>query len=454
MDATARWRAQDGAHHIHPFTDPRALARAGGSRMMVRGEGVWIEDSEGKRYLDAMAGLWCVALGYGRRELAGAAARQMETLPYYNTFFGTATPPAVELAERLVALTPAGLHHVFFANSGSEANDTIVRLVRYYWQLEGRPERRVILSRELAYHGSTLMAAAAGGMAAMHAQAGTLPDFAHARAPYFYRDGAGMTPEAFGRLAAGDIEQKILEIGPERVAAFIGEPIQGAGGVIVPPPGYWSEVREICRKHDVLFVADEVITGFGRTGEWFGSTTYDLEPDMMTLAKALTSGYVPLSAVMVGDRVAERLAASGGKLMHGFTYSGHPAAAAVALENLRLLEDEGHVDRVREETGPHLQRRLREVFADHPLVGEVRGTGLIAAVELVADKAARRLFDPPGEVGLRCLDHCFDLGVIPRSVRDGMCLSPPLVITAPEIDEMIARLREAVDRTARDLGRA
>ncbi|MCA9773715.1 MAG: aminotransferase class III-fold pyridoxal phosphate-dependent enzyme, partial [Myxococcales bacterium] len=217
---------------------------------------------------------------------------------------------------------------------------------------------------------------------------------------------------------------------------------------------YWPEVKRILAGRDILFVADEVITGFGRTGEWFGSTTYDLEPDMMTLAKALTSGYVPLSAVMVGDRVAERLAASGGKLMHGFTYSGHPAAAAVALENLRLLEDEGHVDRVREETGPHLQRRLREVFADHPLVGEVRGTGLIAAVELVADKAARRLFDPPGEVGLRCLDHCFDLGVIPRSVRDGMCLSPPLVITAPEIDEMIARLREAVDRTARDLGRA
>ncbi len=447
----AAFQAADAAHHMHPFTDHKALA-AEGTRVIVRAEGSTLWDSKGTAILDGMAGLWCVNVGYGRPELAAAAARQMRELPYYNTFFKTTTPPATELAARLAALTPKGLEHVFFASSGSEANDTIVRMVRRYWQIQGQPARTVIISREYAYHGSTLVGASLGGMTAMHGQTGLpLPGFEHIRPPYYLRDGGNMTPDEFGVAAAQALEERIQELGPERVAAFIAEPIQGAGGVIVPPASYFPEIQRICREHGILLVADEVICGFGRTGNWFGSETFGIEPDLMTLAKGLSSGYLPISAVMVGDRVARTLIDDGGEFFHGFTYSGHPVACAVALENLRIIQDEGLVERVRDDIGPYFQARLREL-SDHPLVGEVRGVGLIAAVELVRDKDGPVFFQPEGRVGTICRDHCFRNNVILRAVRDGMVTAPPLVITRSEVDHLVETARRCLDLTQADIG--
>ena len=450
--STTEWRRIDAAHHIHPFTDPQRMAGRGGTRVIVRGEGVWLWDSDGNRILDGLAGLWCVALGYGRRELAEVAEHQIRTLSYYSSFLDTTTPATIELARMIAERTPPGLDQVFFGNSGSESIDTIVRLVRHFWTLEGRPEKRILISREYAYHGSTLAGASLGGMAGMHAMSGLLPDVTHVMPPYVYKYGRGMTPDAFGRRAADALEERILELGPENVAAFFAEPVQGGGGVLVPPASYWPRIQEICRRHDVLLVADEVICGFGRTGEWFGCQTYGIEPDFMNIAKAVTSGYVPLSAAIVGERVAHTLHDKGGRLAHGYTYSGHPLACAVGVENLRILAAEGLVERVREDVGPYLGRCLHEAFDDHPLVGEVRGVGLMYAVELVRDKQKAELFDPPGEVGLRALDHCFEAGVTCRMVRDALCFAPPLVISRSEIEELAARARRAVDATAKDLG--
>ena len=448
----AALRRTDAAHHLHPFSDPRQV-RAEGAHVLVRGEGVYVWDADGHRLLDGLAGLWCAALGYSRPELAEAAARQLRTLSYAKSFFGQATPPVAELAGVLAELAPPGLGVAFFASSGSEANETIVRLVRRFWQLEGRPEKRILLTREFAYHGSSVMAASLGGMAAMHAMAGVEPGVEHVLPPYAWRYARpGESPEAFGRRAADALEERILAIGPERVAAFFGEPLQGAGGVIVPPDSYWPRVQAICRRHDVLLVADEVITGFGRTGRWWGVETFGIErPDFMTLAKAITSGALPLSAVLVGERVATRLA-DGGVLAHGYTYSGHPVACAVALENLRILREEGWVERVGEKTAPYFQRRLQEAFAGHPLVGEVRASGLIAAVELSPDPAAQARFEPEGGFGARVLRESIANGVIFRAVRDALCLCPPLVISEAEIDELVGRVRESLDRVARASG--
>ncbi len=451
-NTTARWRALDVRHHLSPFTDYKDLKGAGGARIITHGEGVWLEDSEGARLLDGMAGLWCVNVGYGRKALAEAAYKQMLELPYYNTFFKTATPPPLELAEKLAELAPKGFNQVFYGSSGSESNDTVVRLARHYWNAVGKPEKQHFISRTYAYHGSTMASASLGGMTAMQEGFGLpLPGFHHVTPPYWYDFGGALSPEDFGIQAARAIEEKILEIGPEKVAAFIGEPIQGAGGVIVPPSTYWPEVQRICREYDVLLVADEVICGFGRTGAWFGSETLGIAPDLMTTAKGITSGYLPLSAVLVHDRITEALLEKGGEFFHGYTYSGHPTACAVALANIGIIEEEGLVERVREETGPHLQARLREL-AEHPLVGEVRGIGLIGAVELVADKATRRHFPDLGKVGVICRDHCFANNVILRAVRDSIVISPPLIITKSEIDELVDRLRHCIDLTARDLG--
>lgn len=451
-NSTTVWRAADTAHHLHPFTDFRGLAEEGGSRIITKAEGVWLEDSEGDRILDGMAGLWCVNVGYGRERLAKAAYDQMVELPYYNTFFKTATPASIELAEKLAELTPAGLNKVFYASSGSEANDTIARMVRRFWKLAGKPDRVNIISRVNGYHGSTMAAASLGGMQPMHELDGLpLPGFHHVRQPYHYGEGGDLSPEDFGRAAAKALEEKILELGPETVAAFIGEPIQGAGGVVIPPASYWPEVQRICKQHDVLLIADEVICGFGRTGRWFGSELFDIRPDIMPMAKGLTSGYQPLSAVMVGDRVAEVLWEKGGEFSHGFTYSGHPVACAVALENIAIMEEENLVERVREDAGPYLQERLA-TLADHPLVGEVRGIGLLGAVELVADKQSHGRFSPEGRAGTLCRDHCVKQNVVSRAVRDIMVVSPPLIITRAEIDEMVARLAKSIDLTAKDLG--
>ena len=453
-NSTTWWRESDRRHHLHPFTDTKALAAKGGTLVVTKADGVYLTDSEGKRLLDGMAGLWCVNIGYGRKELAEVAYKQMLELPYYNTFFQSATPPSIELAEKLAEITPAGLEHVFFASSGSEANDTIVRMVRHFWNLEGKSEKKTFISRVYGYHGSTMASASLGGMAAMHGQADLpLPGFEHVTPPYWYDYGGDLSPEDFGRQAAQAVEDRILELGPETVAAFIGEPIQGAGGVIIPPETYWPEVQRICKEHDVLLIADEVISGFGRAGAWFASEILDIKPDVMTLAKGISSGYLPLSAVMVGERVAETLIEEGGEFFHGFTYSGHPVACAVALENLRIIEAEGLVAKVRDETGPYLAQQLQSL-ADHPLVGEVRSLGLLGAVELVEDKATRSHFDEIGRAGTICRDHCIENGLVMRAVRDAMICSPPLTFEKAHIDELVLLLRRALDLTAKDLGLA
>lgn len=448
-NSTAHWQALDRQHHLHPFTEHKELAQIG-ARMIVKADGPYLFDSEGRRLLDAFAGLWCVNVGYGRKELADVAFRQMLELPYYNTFFKTSTPPAAELAQVLSDITPAGLNYVFYGLSGSDANDSIVRMIRQFWNLQGKKTKKTIISRMNAYHGSTMVAASLGGMIYMHEQADMpLAGFVHIMQPYWYGLGGDLSPSEFGLKAARALEDKIIEIGPDNVAAFIGEPIQGAGGVIIPPGTYWPEIQRICRKHDVLLVVDEVICGFGRTGHWFGSQLFEIEADFMTLAKGLTSGYVPLSAVMIGDRVAKVLF-EGGDFNHGYTYSGHPVCCAVAMENIRILREEGIVDRVRSETGPYLTQRLAEL-KDHPLVGEVRNIGFIGAIELVKDKQKRTTFEPQGRVGTTCRDHCFANGLVMRATRDTMLISPPLTWTKGHIDEFMALTKKALDLTLADV---
>jgi len=447
---TEEWVKADVAHHFHPFNDIKDIEE-NGVRVVTDAEGIYIRDSDGNQMLDGMAGLWCTNLGYGHKELAKAAYDQMVKLPYYNTFFKSTTMPSTELSQVLAELTPEGLNHAFYASSGSEANDTIVRMVRHYWNVMGKTSKKTFISREHAYHGSTMAAASLGGMEGMHRQADLpLPGFTHVMPPYWYVYGKDMTPDEFGLAAAKAVEDKILELGADNVAAFIGEPIQGAGAVLVPPATYWPEVQRICRKHDVLLIADEVICGFGRTGNWFGSDTLGIKPDLMPIAKGLTSGYLPLSAVMVHDRIIDGLRSSG-EFQHGFTYSGHPVSCAVALKNIELIKEFGLVEQVRNVTGPHLAKRLAPI-ADHPLVGEVRHVGMFGALELVKDKATRTLFDPVGEVGVVARNHCYANGLIMRPCRDCLVFSPPLIITVEQIDEMIDKLEIALDGVAKEIG--
>jgi len=450
--STEDLRRLDSAHHLHPFTDTKSLLEEGGSRIITRAEGCYLWDADGHKILDGMAGLWCVNVGYGRRELAEVAYAQMLELPYYNQFFKTATPSTSALAAELARLLPEGFGHILFANSGSEANDTVVRLVRHYWNLMGKPDKKAFISRWNSYHGSTVAGASLGGMKAMHEQADLpIPGIEHVMQPSWFSEAQpGETPADFGLRAAKAVEDKILELGPDKVAAFIGEPVQGAGGVVIPPETYWPEINRICKAYDVLVVCDEVICGFGRTGEWFGHQTFGIEPDLIPMAKGLSSGYLPISAVGVGGRVADVLIEEGGEFFHGFTYSGHPTAAAVALANIELIRREGLVERVREETGPHLRTAL-DRLADHPLVGEVRAIGLLGAIELVADKATRARFEPAGRAGTLCRDHCFADNLVMRACGDTMVLSPPLVIDSHEIDEIVDRAARALDRTQADL---
>ena len=437
---------------MHPFTDHAALGRKG-TRVIVRAEGVYLYDSDGRQILDGMSGLWCVNLGYGRRELAQAAYEQLLELPYYNSFFQVAHPPAIELARLLVEVTPPQFKHVFFTGSGSEANDTVVRAVRRYWDLMGQPERTVIISRKNAYHGSTMAGASLGGMAPMHAQGGLpIPGIVHIRQPYWFGEGGDLSPAEFGVLAAKALEDKILEIGPERVAAFIGEPIQGAGGVIIPPQTYWPEIQKIVDRYGILLVADEVICGFGRTGAWFGSDHFGIRPDLMPIAKGMSSGYLPIGGVMIAERVAQTLIERGGDFNHGFTYSGHPAACAVACATLNIMRSEGIVERVKSDIGPYLQQRWR-ALEDHPLVGEARGVGLIGALELVRDKASRQGFADPGEIGTVCRDLCIANGLVMRAVRDTMIIAPPLVMTRAQVDELVDKARIALDLTLEEARR-
>lgn len=448
--STKDWQAADAAHYLHPFTDFKSLA-AKGSRVITKADNIYLWDSEGKKILDGMSGLWCVNVGYGRQELIDAATAQLKQLPFYNSFFQTATPPAIELAELLAQVSPPQFQHVFFTGSGSEGNDTVVRMVRRYWDVLGQPERTVIISRHNAYHGSTMAGASLGGMSGMHAQGGLpIPGIVHIEQPFWFENGQGMSREAFGIRAADWLEAKILEVGADKVAAFIGEPVQGAGGVIVPPSSYWPAIQRICDKHGILLVSDEVITGFGRTGRWFGCETMGFKPDLMTFAKGVTSGYIPLGGVMVGDRIAKVLIEQGGEFNHGYTYSGHPVACAVALANIRLIQREGLVERVREELGPYLAARFAEL-GEHPLVGEAQTCGMMGALQLVKDKAANRVFDSALEVGMVCRGHCFGNGLIMRAVGDRMIVAPPLVMTIAQVDEMVALIRKCLDLTLADV---
>ncbi len=454
---TAELQALDAAHHMHPFTANGDLA-ARGARVITGARGVFLTDSDGNWILDGMAGLWCVNIGYGRDELAEVAARQMRELPYYNTFFQTTHVPAIALAEKLAELAPGDLNHVFFASGGSEANDTNIRLVRTYWAEKGKPSKRIIISRRNAYHGSTVGAASLGGMAGMHAQGGLpIPDIHHIDQPDWWSEGGDLTPEEFGLERARQLERAIEELGEDNIAAFIAEPVQGAGGVIVAPDGYWPEIQRICDEHEILLIADEVICGFGRTGNWFGTQTLNLRPDIMTVAKGLSSGYQPIGASIVSDEVAEVIGRT--EFNHGYTYHGHPVAAAVALKNLEIMEEEDVIGHVRDIAAPHLKERW-EALTDHPLVGEAKIVGMMASIALTPDKKRRAAFvSEPGTVGLVCRERCFANNLVMRHVGDRMIIAPPLVITPDEIDILIDRARVALDETldelkSRDLLRA
>ena len=448
-------QAADSAHFIHPFTDHGELATRG-SRVITRADNIYVWDSEGHKILDGMSGLWCVNAGYGRKELADAAYQQMMTLPFYNSFFNTTNVPAVQLATKLAALAPKvggrSFEHVFFSSSGSESNDTNVRMVRRYWDLLGQPERKVIIGRLNGYHGSTMAGASLGGMSGMHAQGDLpIPNITHIGQPYFFENALpGESQDAFGLRAAGWLETKILELGADKVAAFIAEPVQGAGGVIIPPATYWPEIQRIVDKHGILLIADEVICAFGRLGHWFAYEKFGIRPDLVTFAKGVTSGYIPLGGVMVGDRVAKVLIEQGGEFNHGYTYSGHPVACAVALANIELMERENLVGRVRDDTGPYLAERFAELN-DHPLVGVAETCGFVAGLVLVKDKVTKATFEPDLGVGMMCRAHCFKNGLIMRAVGDRMIIAPPLVMTRAQIDEMMALIHTCLDATLAQL---
>jgi putrescine aminotransferase len=441
----------DAKHHIHPFTNTKGLNEKG-ARVITKGEGVYIWDENGQKILDGMAGLWCVNMGYSQPSLVDAAIKQLNTLPFYNTFFQTTHPTVTQLAKAIAELTPSGLNRILFAGSGSEAVDTMIRLVRFYWSIQGHPDKHVLIARENAYHGSTLGGASLGGMKPMHQQGGPMvPNIEHIRQPYWYGEGDDLTPEAFGLLCAQALEEKILSIGADRVAAFVGEPIQGAGGVIVPPASYWPEIQRICKKYDILLVADEVICGYGRTGQWFGSQTFNIEPDIITMAKGLSSGYQPIAAVAIHDRIAHALESFNDDFNHGFTYSGHPVAAAVALANIELMQKTNIVEYVQNDIGPYFQKRLREVLADHPLVGHIEGIGLMAGIALVKSKQPKLWFSKEEPVGLICRDHCFNNGLVMRAVGNRMVLAPPLIISHEEVDLLCERARRCFDLTLETL---
>lgn len=449
---TKDWQAMDAAHHVHPFTDTAALNRKG-VRVITRAKGVHLWDSEGKRLIDGMAGLWCVNVGYGRDELAEAAHTAMRELPYYNAFFQTTNPYATELASKLATVLPKGLDRIVFANSGSEANDTALKLIRYFWNLQGKPQKKIHISREYAYHGVTMAAASLSGLTPMHPQWDLpLPGFEKIPTVYPFHFGHGQDPDEYGVAAARKLEEKILELGPDRVASFSCEPVHGAGGLMMPPKTYFPEIQRICREYDVLLHMDEVITGFGRTGHWFGSHTYGIEPDLMSMAKGLSSGYQPISAVALGKRIGDAIANSGEEVVHGYTWSGHPVACAVSLKNLEIIERERLIPRIQTDIGPYFQTEVKKL-AQHPLVGEVRTVGLLAAIELMDDKATHQFFDRDRDVGTHCRNHCFDNGLVMRAIRDIMVLSPPFVITKAEVDEMLDLAWLAINKTAADLAK-
>jgi 4-aminobutyrate--pyruvate transaminase len=441
--------ARDIAYQIHPYTNARKHELVG-PIVIERGSGIHVYDDQGREYIEALAGLWSVAVGFGESRLVEAAARQMAKLPYYHTFSHKSHEPSIELAEKLVKMSPDGLDHVFFTNSGSEANDTVVKFVWYYNNALGREQKKKFIARNGGYHGITIASGSLTGLQVN--QRGfdlPLPFVKHLTCPHHYRFAeAGETEEAFADRLAAELEATILAEGPETVAAFIGEPIIGAGGVLVPPRTYWEKMQAVCRRYDVLVVADEVINGFGRVGTMFASEHFGIKPDILVVSKQITSSYQPLAAVLVSDAVYQGIADQSdrlGNFGHGFTGSGHPVATAVGLENLAIIEERDLVGNAAK-VGAHLQARLRE-FADHPLVGEVRGVGLIAAVELVADKASKAKFDPVGKVGQYFFARAHEHGLIIRAIQDSIAFCPPLIITEAQVDEVVARFARTLEDT-------
>ena len=442
-DHLASLRRADAAHHLHPFTDHAEMHRQG-THIIREASGCHVVDETGRRLLDGLAGLWCVNVGHGRREIADAVHQQMLAVAYYPSFFNSTTEPAIRLAERLAGLAPAGMRRVFFANSGSEANETALKLIRAYHKLRGRPERRTILTRTFSYHGVGVATASMTGLPSCNLPFDLpLPGFVHVPGPHPYGVDSELSAEAYAEQCLAETARVIEREGPGTIAALFAEPVQGAGGVIAPPPGHLKALRELCRAHEILFVADEVITGFGRLGAWFASTLWDLQPDLITTAKGITSGYVPLGATLLADPVADTLV-DGGYLAHGFTYSGHPVAAAAALANFDIRERERLIERVRDDIGPYFQGKLR-ALAGHPAVGEVRGYQLIGALDLLPRGGRAALRSPPVLGGVAA-GLCREEGVIVRGIRDLIAMSPPLTISRAEVDQLFAAVAAALDR--------
>ncbi|HEX4262597.1 MAG TPA: aspartate aminotransferase family protein [Acetobacteraceae bacterium] len=449
--------ARDIANVLHPYTDLQAHLETG-PMVITRGKGVRVWDDTGKDYIESVAGLWCASLGFDNERLARAAYDQLRKLPFYHSFTAKSHEPMIDLAEMLVARAPVPMSKVFFGNSGSEANDSAVKMVWYFNNAVGRPEKKKIIGRIKGYHGITIASGSLTGLPANHRSFDLpLPGFVHTMTPHHYHGAeAGESEEAFASRCADELEKLILAEGPDTVAAMWAEPILGAGGVIVPPRTYYEKIQAVCRKYDVLFVADEVICGFGRTGTYWGCQSLNITPDILTCAKALSSSYLPISAVMVNERVFAGLADESHKIGtfgHGFTYSGHPVPAVVAIETLKIYDEMDIVSHARE-VGAHMQEGMRRRFAGHELVGEVRGMGLIGAVELVEDRAAHRNFDPAAKIGARLAKLCETNGVIARTLAgDTLAFSPPLIITAAEIDEMLDRVGHALDELTVQLRR-
>lgn len=441
--------ALDAAAHLHPYTNARKL-EAEGPRVMDRGEGVHVFDEQGNSYIEMLAGLWSVGVGFSQQRLADAAAAQMAKLPYYHTFAQKTHGPAARLADKLVSLTPEHLTKVFFTNSGSEANDTVIKMVWFLNNALGRPEKKKFIARKNGYHGITIASGSLTGLPWNHTDF-DLPAIpvVHLTTPHAYDFAEeGESEEDFAQRLADELEATIEAEGPDTIAAFIGEPLIGAGGVLVPPAGYWDKVQEICRRHDILIVADEVITGFGRTGKMFACETFGIKPDIMVMSKQLTSSYMPLAAIALSDEVYQGIAdhtAKLGTFGHGFTGSGHPVATAVGLENLAIIEDQGLVENAAA-MGEILRAELAK-FADHPMVGQVRGVGLIAAVQLVADKATRTKFDPEGKVGAFFFERAHDHGLIIRNIKDAIAFCPPMILTEDDVHDAVARFAKTLDDT-------
>jgi putrescine aminotransferase len=445
MNETALRELQeaDRSFHLHPFTNHLEM-HGPGTHLIESADGCYLTDATGRRLLDGLAGLWCVNVGYGRREIVDAIHEQMSRLPYYCSFFNTTNEPAIRLAKRLASLSPPRLKHTLFSNSGSEANETALKIIRAWWKLRGKPKKLKVLSRTFSYHGVSLATASLTGLPSCNEPFDLpLPGFIHVPAPHPYGVNSPLDPAAYGAWCVDETARAIHREGAATIAAMFVEPVQGAGGVIVPPAGYLPALRQLCRENDILFVADEVITGLGRLGAWFASQLWELDPDLITLAKGITSGYLPLGATLVSDAIANDVIRSG-YFAHGFTYSSHPATTAAALANLDVLERENLISRVRDEMGPYFQRKLRE-FSGHPAVGEVRGYGLIGALELLP-RGGKAALNPASPLGAKAARIAREEGVIVRGIRDLIAMSPPFTVTREEIDELFAAVRRVLER--------